>query len=106
MVMKKICIGIFLLFGICANAQMATDANTNTKNIFSIFYQEKQYKKIENTQVPIDVLRQASFKYTGFALNKAYSSGEGEYKLMLKKQNKFVNAIFKSNGEFIKEVTN
>ena len=102
--MKKIIVCIFLLVGLFANAKMA--ATTNTKFLFSILYKEKEYKKIENTNVPIDVLRQASFKYTGFTLNKAYSSGEGEYKLMLKKQNKFVNAVFKSNGEFIKEETN
>lgn len=71
--------------------------------VMVLVHQEKEYKKIETTQVPADILKNASTRYTGFALDEAYASQDGEYKLILSKDGKIVKAYFKNTGEFIKE---
>lgn len=71
--------------------------------VMVVVHQEKEYKKVETTQVPADILKNASTRYSGFALDEAYVAGDGEYKLVLSKDGKLVKAYFKSTGEFIKE---
>ena len=65
--------------------------------------QEKEYSKLASTQVPADILKTASSRYSGYALNEAYVSEDKEYKLVLSKSGKLLKAYFKSTGEFIKE---
>lgn len=65
--------------------------------------QEKEYKKIETSQVPAEVLKQAGTKYAGYALTEAHVAGDGEYKLVLSKDGKSLKAYFKGTGEFVKE---
>lgn len=60
------------------------------------------YQKIENSQVPVGVLRNVSLRYSGYVLNKSYSYGNGTLKLVLSKSGKFVNAFYRTNGQFIK----
>jgi hypothetical protein len=68
--------------------------------------QDKQYNKVSQAQIPADVIKPAVAKYEGYALVEALvASDNSEYKLVLTKDGKDVTAYFKSNGEFIKEVT-
>jgi hypothetical protein len=80
-------------------------ANTADANLLSAKNYELHcsgYQRIENTQVPADVLRNVSSKYNGYVLNEAFSSGKGIFKLTLNKAGKTVVAYYKSTGEFIK----
>jgi len=78
---------------VAQNAQAASD-------------QDKQYNKVTQAQIPADVIKPAVAKYEGYALVEALvASDNSEYKLVLTKDGKDVTAYFKSNGEFIKEVT-
>ncbi|PZR18845.1 MAG: hypothetical protein DI539_16175 [Flavobacterium psychrophilum] len=80
------------------NAVTATDS----KSVISLT-QEVQDKKVETNQIPSQVLKQASIRYSGFALEEAFITGKGDYKLVLKKNDKALNAYYKSTGEFIRE---
>ncbi|MHA3787403.1 hypothetical protein ACX0HA_04270 [Flavobacterium hauense] len=96
--MKIQLLSLFLLAGLSADAVVSID-----NNMVIISLQEKQYKKVEVSQVPAEILKQASVKYSGYALNEVFVYENLEYKLVLSKNNKAVNAYYKSTGEFIKE---
>lgn len=97
--MKK----IFLLalialgFGINANATQVE----NNKEISIL--QEKEYKPVEPSAIPADVLKKISAKYGGYTLKEAHVAADGEYKLVVSKDEKTVTAYFSSTGEFVKE---
>ena len=97
--MKTIFLTAAILLSLSANAITVVAGN---EVVISIC-QEKDYKKVETNQVPADILKQASSRYSGYALTEAYASEDGEYKLVLSKDGKTVKAYFKSTGEFIKE---
>ena len=97
--MKSILITTALLLALTVNT--ATLASNNA--VATIESQEKEYKKVETTQVPADILKQASAKYSGFALVEAYASEDGGYKLVLAKDGRSVKAFYKVTGEFIRE---
>jgi uncharacterized lipoprotein YajG len=83
-----------------ATAQPAAAATQSASD------QDKQYNKVTQAQIPADVIKPAVAKYEGYALVEALvASDNSEYKLVLTKDGKDVTAYFKSNGEFIKEVT-
>ena len=98
--MKNLFLAATLILALSANA---TNFKATGNDITIALDQQKEYKKIETSQVPADVLKQASSKYSGFALTEAHVSEDGEYKLVLAKDGKSVKAYFKSTGEFIKE---
>ena len=87
--MRNMLLTIILISTLCANAASA-DIVTQV------------YQKIDNTQVPADVLRNASSKYSGYVLSKAYLCGNGTLKLVMSKSGKTVDAFFKNTGQFIK----
>lgn len=97
--MKK----IFLLAIVALGFGINANANTleNTKEISIL--QEKQYNPIEPSAIPADVLKNISAKYGGFTLKEAHVAADGEYKLVVSKDEKTVTAYFSSTGEFIKE---
>ena len=97
--MKNVFLTVALVICLSANAGSAIGSS----EIISSMCQEKEYKKVETTQVPADILKNASSRYSGFALNEAYSAEDGEYKLVLSKDGKTLKAYYKSNGEFVKE---
>ena len=66
-------------------------------------HQEKEYRKIETTQVPTDILKSIGAKYAGYSLEEAYVSEDAEYKVVLLKDEKKITAIYKATGEFVKE---
>lgn len=85
---------------------LSANASNNTviiDKVVSTLEQEKEFKKVETIQVPVEVLKQVSTKYSGYALKEAYSSEDGEFKLVLAKENKTVKTYYKRTGEFIKE---
>lgn len=98
--MKKILLitAIALGFGINAEA-----SDKNNKEIEISVVQEKQYNPIEPSAIPADVLKNISSKYGGFTIKEAHVAADGEYKLILAKDEKTVTAYFSSTGEFIKE---
>jgi len=97
--MKKIFLlaTIALGFGINANATQIE----NNKEISIL--QEKEYKPVEPSAIPADVLKNISAKYGGYTLKEAHVAADGEYKLVVAKDEKTVTAYFSSTGEFIKE---
>lgn len=107
--MKNLFLSAAMLLALAANAQTETASttalSTTTATTVSVD-QEKEYKKIEQSQIAPDVLKQAVAKYKDYSLVEALASTDGtEYKLVLTKDGKDVTALYKSNGEFIKEVT-
>ncbi|RWW99942.1 hypothetical protein [Flavobacterium cerinum] len=107
--MKNLFLSAAMLLAFAANAQTETGSTTalsNTTATTASVDQEKEYKKIEQSQIAPDVLKQAVAKYKDYSLVEALASTDGtEYKLVLTKDGKDVTALYKSNGEFIKEVT-
>ena len=97
--MKNLLLTTAFLLGLSVAAK--TTISTNVA-ILSV-YQEKEYKKVENTQVPADILKQVNTRYSGYALLETYIAADSEYKLVLNKDGKTVTAYYKSTGEFIKE---
>lgn len=97
--MKNVFLTTAFILSLSANAALSV---VNIP-VAIIKVQEKEYKKVETNQVPADILKQASSRYSGYALNEAYSSEDGEYKLVLSKDGKTIKAYYKSTGEFIKE---
>lgn len=96
--MKKILLITAIALGFGINAE-ASDKITAEISII----QEKQYNPIEPSAIPADVLKNISSKYGGFTIKEAHIAADGEYKLILAKDEKTVTAYFSSTGEFIKE---
>lgn len=68
--------------------------------------QDKDFAKVQQSQIAPAVLKEAVAKYKDYALVEALAATDGsEYKLVLTKDGKDVAAYYKSNGEFIKEET-
>lgn len=104
-IMKNLFLSAALVLGLAANAQTEI-ANASATDTTVSANQEKEYKKIEQSQIAPDVLKQAVTKYQDYSLVEALVSEDGtEYKLVLTKDSKNVTAFYKSNGEFIKEET-
>ena len=97
--MKK----IFLLAAIALGFGINANANTVKNNTAISVTQEKQYNPIEPSAIPADVLKNISGKYGGYTLKEAHVAADGEYKLVVSKDEKTVTAYFSSTGEFIKE---
>jgi len=102
--MKKIFLlaAIALGFGINAEASQTKNTNKNTNTEISVT-QEKEYKPVEPSAIPADVLKKISAKYGGYTLKEAHVAADGEYKLVVSKDEKTVTAYFSSTGEFVKE---
>ena len=98
--MKKILAITVIALGFGINANASTEKNNSTEiNVL----QEKTYTPIEASAIPADVLKNISAKYGGYTLKEAHIAADGEYKLVLSKDDKTVTAYFSSTGEFIKE---
>ncbi len=74
-------------------------SNTAQKQILE---QEKEYKKISPDQVNKEALINLKAKYGDYQVSEAAVSSDGEYKLVLKKDNGILTAIFTSTGELVK----
>ena len=67
-----------------------------------ILEQEKEYKKINTDQVSKDALANIKTNYGDYQVTEAAVSADGEYKLVLKKDNGILTATFTPTGELIK----
>lgn len=98
---KNLLLGLLLLFGVSTTNVIA---NTSLDvNEVVLQGQEKEYAKIDTSDVPVDVLRSISAKYSGYSLDEAYLSDDVEYKVVLTKEKTKITAIYKATGEFVKE---
>lgn len=66
------------------------------------FIQEKEYKKIVPEEVKKEALINIKAKYGDYQIVEAGVAADGEYKLVLKKDNASITALFTANGELIK----
>lgn len=96
--MKKFLVLAGLILSVGVNA---AGLNKMTNEISVI--QEKQYKPIEPSAIPADVLKNISSKYGGYTIKEAHVASDGEFKLVLSKDDKTVTAYFTATGELIKE---
>lgn len=99
--MKNLFLTVAFIFALKASASSVKLINQAETVIKAD--QEKEFKKVETTQIPAEILKQASTKYSGYSLKGAQASEDGEYKLVLYKDGKSVTAHYKSTGEFVKE---
>ena len=67
-----------------------------------ILDQEKEYKKITPDQVSKEALANIKTNYGDYQVSEAAVSADGEYKLVLKKDNGILTATFTPTGELIK----
>ncbi|RWX02187.1 hypothetical protein [Flavobacterium cerinum] len=98
--MKNLFLAATLVLALSLNA--SSHKVVNNVSVITLD-QEKEYKKVETSQVPTEVLKQAGAKYAGYALIEAHVAGDGEYKLVLSKDGKSLKVYFKGTGEFVKE---
>ncbi|WP_306354266.1 hypothetical protein [Flavobacterium sp. '19STA2R22 D10 B1'] len=99
--MKNLFLTAALVLGLGFNATASTVSVQGTKTEMN---QEKEYKKIEASEISSDALKQIGTKYAGYSLQEANVAADGEYKLVLSKDGANVTALFTAAGEFIKEV--
>ena len=99
--MKKKNLLLAVLFSLTLSVG-ATTCVPGYSNVF-VINQEKEYKKINVSQVPTDILKSISAKYAGYSLTEAFVSEDAEYKVVLSKDGSKVTAFYKATGEFVKE---
>lgn len=97
--MKKLLFipALMLGFAFTANAQTEKTTTTTTQTT------TKQYKAIDRNTVSPSALEKIGTKYGGYSILEAYQAADGEYKLVVSKDNKKSTAYFASSGEFLKE---
>lgn len=95
--MKKLFFALAVLASFSANALVRVDA----KEAVSV-NQEKQYKKINVSDIPKDVLDKIKKQYGNYTIKEAHKADDGEYKLILSKDGVDNTATFTSAGELIK----
>ena len=94
--MRKLVFALALMAGISATAAVSQ------AEICTSFYQEKQYKKIEVSQVSKEALEKIKSNYGSYTIKEAYKADDGEYKLVLTKDGIDTTATFTSAGDMIK----
>ena len=95
--MKKVLFILAALTGFSATAAAIT-----LKNQVISVYQEKQYKKIEVSQVSKEAMEKIKKNYGSYTIKEAYKADDGEYKLVLTKDGIDTTATFTSTGNLIK----
>lgn len=98
--MKKLFYLSVLVFGM-STPNFAKEKATNTVQK-EILEQEKEYKKIKTDQVSKEALANIKTNYGDYQVSEASVAADGEYKLVLKKDNGILTATFTSTGELIK----
>lgn len=99
--MKNLFLTAALVIALSFNASANTVTESTTTN--TTIHQEKEYKKIEASEISQDALKVIGAKYSGYSLEEAYVAADGEYKLVLSKDGQKVTALFTAAGEFVKE---
>ena len=96
--MKKLFIAAVLAAGFTATAAPTTQGEDNIASIF----QEKQYKKIDVSEVSKDALDKIKKSYGNYTIKEAHKADDGEYKLVLSKDGTDITATFTPAGDLIK----
>lgn len=96
--MKKLLFTLFMMAGIAANAVPAIKSYGK----ISTTIQEKQYKKIEVSQVSKEALDKIKKSYGNYTIKEAHKADDGEYKLVLSKDGTDLTATFTPSGDLIK----
>lgn len=98
--MKKLFFISALVLGFAATANAQTEKTTKTTTETTT---TKSYKSIDRNTVSATALEKIGTKYGGYSILEAYQAADGEYKLVVSKDNKKSTAYFTSGGEFLKE---
>lgn len=98
--MKKLLLILAATTGLSATAAMITSTNNDPLDI-NIF-QEKQYKKIEVSEVSKEVLAKIKKDYGNYTIKEAHKAEDGDYKLILTKDGIDTTVTCTSTGEIIK----
>jgi hypothetical protein len=96
--MKKLLFAAIALAGFTASAMPTAIDNICYNNIL----QEKQYKKIEVSDIAPEAMDKIKKGYGQYTVKEAYKSEDGEYKLVLSKDGVDLTATFTSAGDLIK----
>jgi len=91
-----------LFFMLAALTGFSVTAATILENEVISVYQEKQYKKIEISQVSKEAMDKIKKSYGSYTIKEAYKADDGEYKLVLTKDGIDTTATFTSTGNLIK----
>jgi hypothetical protein len=96
--MKKLFFAAICLTGLTLSAKphVVFDSNHN------ILIQEKQYKKIQVSEISVEATDKIKKGYGQYTIKEAYRADDGEYKLVLSKDGVDVTATFTSGGDLIK----
>jgi hypothetical protein len=94
---------VFIIAALALSFSM--NATVSTWNVFEgvALHQDKEYKKIDESKVPAEVLREVSTKYEGYKTTDAAVSVDSEYRITVSKDSKIVKIYFTSTGEFVRE---
>jgi len=95
--MKNLFLALAVMAGVSATAAVTIENN----EVVSV-YQEKQYKKIEVSQVSKEALDKIKKSYGTYTIKEAHKADDGEYKLVLTKDGVDTTATFTSAGDLIK----
>lgn len=96
--MKKILLAVALLFALGSFAIQPAQVKP------AIGFQEKAYKKIETTAVPMPVLKEISDKYPGYIVSQAYAAEDGsDFRIVVTKDTDTQTVYYTASGEFVKE---
>jgi len=95
--MKK----LFFILALITGFSSTASTNLYTKTVVSV-HQEKQYKKIEVSQVAKEALDKIKKSYGSYTIKEAHRADDGEYKLVLSKDGVDTTATFTAAGDIIK----
>lgn len=95
--MRKLFLALAVMAGMSATA-----AVTIQNNEVTAVYQEKQYKKIDVSQVSKEALDKIKKSYGTYTIKEAHKADDGEYKLLLTKDGVDTTATFTPAGDLIK----
>lgn len=92
---------LLLTFAVLLSLSATASITINNKFAVSVL-QEKQYKKIDVSQVTKEALDKIKKGYGSYTIKEAYRADDGEYKLVLTKDGIDITATFTSAGDLIK----
>jgi hypothetical protein len=95
--MKKLFIAAALALSLSATATTVLVDTSETTIV-----QEKQYKKIEVSEISKDALAKIKKSYGNYTVKEAHRADDGEYKLVLTKDGTDLTATFTPAGDLIK----
>lgn len=100
MIMKKLFYSTVLFLAMYTFT--SAGINSDRLSIENQSLQEKEYKKITPEEVSKEALMNIKSKYGDYQIVEAAVAADGEYKLVLEKDNASIIALFTSAGDLIK----